>query len=108
HQRVICLMCFGFHQKPKAIQTVKLTVDHRENPTTSIYRSLIHRFGPNRPHISSDTGNFKERQRQNQPTALFILSAARLINHCFCLPPASSAAMAFDPFGVPLAPQRRR
>ena len=23
---VICLLCFGFHQKPKAVQTVKLTL----------------------------------------------------------------------------------
>ena len=39
-------MCFWFHQKPKAVQTVKLTLDHRnpKAPTSVIYRSLIHRM----------------------------------------------------------------
>ncbi|MCR9147954.1 MAG: hypothetical protein NXH74_12245, partial [Rhodobacteraceae bacterium] len=35
--------------------------------------------GPNRPHISSDTSNFKERERQNQTDAPLILGAPRLI-----------------------------
>jgi len=26
---VFCLLCFGFQKKPKAVQTVKLTLDHR-------------------------------------------------------------------------------
>jgi len=39
----VCL-CFRFHQKPKAVQTVKLTLDHRPKPTSAIYRSLIHRM----------------------------------------------------------------
>ena len=44
---VICLMCFWFHKKPKAVQTVKLTFlsSRRASPLLrkSIYRSLIHR-----------------------------------------------------------------
>ena len=57
-------MCFGFHQKPKAVQTVKLTLDHRVAPTSAIYRDLIHRMNQSRPHISSDIINVKERERQ--------------------------------------------
>ena len=46
-------MCFRFHQKPKAVQTVKLTLDHRNPkvPTSVIYRSLIHRMNQT-AHIS--------------------------------------------------------
>jgi len=25
-EQFFCLLCFGFHQKPKAVQTVKLTL----------------------------------------------------------------------------------
>ncbi|WP_413874023.1 hypothetical protein, partial [Albidovulum sp.] len=31
--------------------------------------------GPNRPHISSVTSDFKERERQNQPVAPYLLGA---------------------------------
>jgi len=57
-------VCFRFHQKPKAVQTVKLTLDHRVTPTSAIYRDLIHRMNQSRPHISSDIINVKERERQ--------------------------------------------
>ena len=38
--------------------------------------------GPNRPHISSDTNNFKERRKQNQPKAPYLVGAARPIRLC--------------------------
>ena len=52
--KVICLLCFWFLQKPKAVQTVKLTlVIGTFIPTSAIYRHSIRRNEPNRPHISS-------------------------------------------------------
>ena len=46
------MLCFGFHQKPKAVQTVKLTLDHRaETLPALIYRRLIHRMNQT-AHIS--------------------------------------------------------
>jgi hypothetical protein len=43
-------------------QTVKLTPDHRIETLPARYARLIHRNRPNRPHISSDTRNVKERR----------------------------------------------
>ncbi|MDQ2090932.1 hypothetical protein [Marimonas arenosa] len=42
---------------------------------------LIHRFEPNRPHISSDTSNFKERETKRTEMRLFFWRApARTIS----------------------------
>ena len=48
-QRVICLLCFGFHQKPKAEQDSEADTGHRVAPTGAIYRRLIHRNEPKPP-----------------------------------------------------------
>ena len=59
-----------FIRKQETVQTVKLTLDHRaETLPALIYRRLIHRTEPNRPHISSDTINFKEQRDKNKPDA---------------------------------------
>jgi hypothetical protein len=58
----LCLLCFGFHQKPKAVQTVKLTLYHRTEALRARYTEDDPSNGPNRPHISSETSNFKERE----------------------------------------------
>jgi len=76
---VICLItCFWFHQKPKAAQTVKLTLDHRDCLCANTLRRLEHQTlparytdvdpsnRPNRPHISSENQIVKEHERQNQ------------------------------------------
>ena len=47
-------MCFWFHQKPKAVQTVKLTLDHRAETLPARYTDIQSvENEPNRPHISS-------------------------------------------------------
>lgn len=44
-----------FIRKQETVQTVKLTLYHRAKTLRAlIYRRLIHRTEPNRPHISSD------------------------------------------------------
>ena len=37
---------------------------------------FVHRNEPNRPHISSVTSNFKERETKNQPERHFLFDAA--------------------------------
>ncbi|MFT5630841.1 MAG: hypothetical protein ACI9HB_002013, partial [Gammaproteobacteria bacterium] len=44
-----------------------------------IYRRLIHRTEPNRPHISSDIKYFKQRWRQKQTSAPKSLLARRQV-----------------------------
>ena len=53
HRKSSVCLCFRSPKKPKAVQTVKLTPDHRVSPTGAIYRHSIRRNEPNRPHISS-------------------------------------------------------
>jgi hypothetical protein len=49
-----------FIRKPETVQTVKLTLHHRPKPRSASYVQLfVHRNEPNRPHISSDTIDFK-------------------------------------------------
>ena len=50
-------------------------------------QELIRRIGPNRPHISSDTCDFKERERQNRLDALKPFSAPRLMYLSIFVPP---------------------
>ena len=40
---VICLLCFWFHQKPKAVQTVKLPLHHRAEALEGRYAAFVHR-----------------------------------------------------------------
>ncbi|QBF33689.1 hypothetical protein CFI11_21110 [Thalassococcus sp. S3] len=56
---VICLMCFWFHKKPKAVQTVKLTLHHRIEILRARYVEVDPSKGPNRPHISSVLFSFQ-------------------------------------------------
>src|SRR5699024_8054261 len=73
--RRYCLLCFWFHQKPKAVQTVKLTLHDRVSPSSAIHVQLsVHRMNQT-AHISLQilaiSKSVRPRpQRQNQPTAL--------------------------------------
>ncbi len=54
NQKSSVCMCLGFHQKPKAVQTVKLTLDHRAETLLARYTDIQSvENEPNRPHISS-------------------------------------------------------
>ena len=76
-------MCSRFHQKPEAVQTVKLTYHHRAEALGSRYAGFVHRNEPNRPHISSDTIDFKERRDKISEKRRILLGAPRLIYLCF-------------------------
>ena len=47
---------------------------------SAIYRRLIHRTEPNRPHISSDTNNFKQRRDKRNSVRPNLFGAPRLKN----------------------------
>jgi hypothetical protein len=83
---VICLLCFRFQKKPKAVQTVKLTSHNRAPGSPGLLERRYARSDPsnepNRPHISSVTINVKERETKSNRLR-FNLSAARLICLCF-------------------------
>jgi hypothetical protein len=104
-------MHFRFHQKPKATQTVKLT-PVIELPLPVRYTDVDPSNEPNRPHISSDTINVKERRsqnpkRQNQPRAPKLPSASRPIYpQILTRISLSSTATSFRP--VPSAASLRR
>ena len=52
----------GLLRNRKSIQTVKLTLHHRAETLRARYAGIDPSNEPNRPHISSDTINFKERR----------------------------------------------
>jgi len=54
-EHLFCFSCLGFHKKPKAVQTVKLTFHNRGKPLGSRYAKVDPSKEPNRPHISSVT-----------------------------------------------------
>ena len=63
----VCL-CLGFHQKPKVHTNSEADTGHRSHskalPTGVDIQTSIRRNEPNRPHISSDISNVKQRERQ--------------------------------------------
>ena len=72
-RRVICLTCI-VSKENEAAKTVKLTPHHRPKPRGAIYRRLIHRNEPNRPHISSDTKLSKSTETKSTESARFYLA----------------------------------
>ena len=71
-----------FIRKQETVQTVKLTLYHRaETLRALIYRRLIHRTEPNRPHISSDISISKSVETNiNWMRQLFLARPANLIS----------------------------
>ncbi len=76
-------MCFRFHKKPKAVQTVKLTLHYRAETLVSRYEEVDPSNEPNRPHISSVSINFKERRDKSDWMRPNLFGAPRLIYLCF-------------------------
>ena len=70
----LCLLCFRFHQKPKTPNSEADTGSSDLSPTGAIHRRLIHRTGPNRPHISSDTKLSKSTETKSTESARFYLA----------------------------------
>jgi len=93
-------------------QTVKLTLHHRaETLEALICRHLIHRMNQCRPHISSDTCDVKERERQKPDQCALTCGALPVMPSNSVPPrlqPAPRSRLAAAPSGVPSAPQRRR
>ncbi|AXI53340.1 hypothetical protein C1J05_01445 [Sulfitobacter sp. JL08] len=54
-----------FIRKQETVQTVKLTLDHRPEGLLARYVEVDPSNEPNRPHISSETINFKKRRDKN-------------------------------------------
>ncbi|CUH49007.1 hypothetical protein RUA4292_04227 [Ruegeria atlantica] len=60
-------MCFWFHQKPKAVQTVKLTLDHRAEALPARYTDIQSVETNQTAHISLQLSiNVKEHNTQSQ------------------------------------------
>ena len=73
-------------------QTVKLTLHHRTEALVAlIYRRLIHRTEPNRPHISSDisiSNSVRDKSEQVRPK---LTGAPALQPQNFFLPPSETS-----------------
>ena len=74
------------------LETEVHTNSEADNPSSNrssriaIYvQLLIHRSEPNRPHISSDISNFKERETKQTEMRRILLGAPRLHSLCFSL-----------------------
>ncbi|NNV47993.1 hypothetical protein GTF03_01510 [Roseobacter sp. HKCCD7415] len=101
---VFCLLCFWFHKKPETVQTVKLTLDHRIETLPARYTDVDPSNEPNRPHISSDTIDFKERETKQTEMRRNLFGAPRLYYLDFSL-----RLVALRPVWRPgQSPQRRR
>jgi len=104
----LCLLCFGFHQKPKAVQTVKLTLHHRAETLRARYTDVDPSNWTKPPAYLFRNQQFQRAERQKStdcascfkrcpPHGVSVFCTSR----CVCI---SASA----PSGVPLAPQRRR
>ena len=63
-------MCFSTKGTEEPYKTVKLTLDHRPESLLARYAAFDTSNEPNRPHISSDTRDVKERGDKKPTKAL--------------------------------------
>jgi len=101
---VFSACCASVTKVTRSRQTVKLTLYHRtETLRALIYRRLIHRTEPNRPHISSDisiSNSVETKRNQMRPKSLarlaciisVFLSPPRCRPSAFPLPSGPSGA----------------
>jgi len=100
----VCL-CFWFHQKPKAVQTVKLTLHHRVAPSSAIYVQLfVHRMNQTAHislQISSMSKNVGAKTPETKSTNCALTYGAARIIHPEFFPVRSSRAPLRRPVPCP-------
>ncbi|SDX97283.1 hypothetical protein SAMN05444358_1241 [Ruegeria halocynthiae] len=108
-------MCSRFHQKPKAVQTVKLTLDHRAETLLARYTDIQSvENEPNRPHISSVIHQCQRTYTQSQKPDRIANKSAKPPNQQPQMPTVSPMRPTVSPArlhrlsGASQAPQQRR
>ncbi len=90
-----------FIRKQETVQTVKLTLHNRVETLVSRYEEADPSKGPNRPHISSVTINFKERRDKSDQVRRNLWRAPPHLS-LFLLLRLVASASPLGPSGAPL------